>query len=198
MVMYQPIPKTKASAAGSPPPQTHKERRQGMATKTSQGSESRVVMDVDWNTVADPLDVTVTRNGAKVPRRKVRVRGIVGDDWLEQEAVLDRGAVRRLVAAIRKLARHGYEARLANSIRFVHMYDSKDGLYLSPQLLNPFKDEVLKGVDFRLMFEGQQIGCLDEARGQAQEGDEAEAVTPDPMVECPACHKRFRIGKRQG
>ena len=66
--------------------------------------------------------------------------------------------------------------------------------------LKPFKDEVLKGVDFRLMFEGQQIGCLDEARAQAQEQerDEAEAVTPDPMVECPACHKRFRIGKRQG
>ena len=171
-----------------------------MARKTSQESESREVMDVDWDTVAEPLDITVTRNGTKVPRRKVRVRGIVGDDWLEQEAMLDRGAIRRLVAAIQKLARHGYEARLAKSIRFVHMYDNKEGLYLSPQLLKPFKDEVLKGVDFRLMFEGQQIGCLDEARAQAQEQerDEAEAVTPDPMVECPACHKRFRIGKKQG
>ena len=86
-----------------------------MATKTSQGSESREVMDVDWNTVAEPLDVTVTRNGAKVPRRKVRVRGIVGDDWLEQEAVLDRGAVRRLVAAIRKLARHGSKTAPCNA-----------------------------------------------------------------------------------
>ena len=171
-----------------------------MATKMSQESESREVMDVDWDSVAEPLDVTVTRNGTKVPRRKVRVRGIVGDDWLEQEAMLDRGAIRRLVAAIQKLARHGYEARLAKSIRFVHMYDSKDGLYLSPQLLKPFKDEVLKGVDFRLMFEGQQIGCLDEARAQAQEQerDEAEAVTPDPMVDCPACHKRFRVGRKQG
>ena len=169
-----------------------------MAKKTSQENESREVMDVDWNTVAEPLDVTVSRNGAKVPRRKVRVRGIVGDDWLEQEAMLDHGAIRRLVAAIQKLARHGYEARLANSIRFVHMYDNKDGLYLSPQLLKPFRDEVLKGVDFRLMFEGRQIGCLDEARAQALERGEAEAVTPDPIVECPACHKRFRVGKRQG
>ena len=114
-----------------------------MARKTSQESESREVMDVDWDTVAEPLDITVTRNGTKVPRRKVRVRGIVGDDWLEQEAMLDRGAIRRLVAAIQKLARHGYEARLAKSIRFVHMYDNKEGLYLSPQLLKPFKDEVL-------------------------------------------------------
>ena len=81
MVMYQPIPKTKTSAAGSPPPQAHNERRQGMATKTSQGSESREVMDVDWNTVAEPLDVTVTRNGAKVPRRKVSRSGA----WTKRE-----------------------------------------------------------------------------------------------------------------
>ena len=198
MVMYQPIPKNQSVCGGFAPAADPQGKAKGMATKTSQESESREVMDVDWDTVAEPLDITVTRNGTKVPRRKVRVRGIVGDDWLEQEAMLDRGAIRRLVAAIQKLARHGYEARLANSIRFVHMYDNKEGLYLSPQLLKPFKDEVLKGVDFRLMFEGQQIGCLDEARAQAQERDEAEAVTPDPMVECPACHKRFRIGKKQG
>ena len=151
-------------------------------------------LEVNW--LSEPLDVNVTRNGSKVPRRKVRVRGIVGDDWLEQEAALDRGAIVRLVAAIRKLARHGYEARLADSIRFVHMYDNKDGLYLSPQLLNPFKDEVLEGVDFRLLFDGRQIGCLDEARTRAKEV--AEEVTPDPMVECPSCHKCFRIGRRQG
>ena len=49
-----------------------------MATKTKLKNESREVMDVDWDAVAGPLDVTVTRNGSKVPRRKVRVRGIVG------------------------------------------------------------------------------------------------------------------------
>ena len=174
-----------------------------MATKMSQESESREVMDVDWDSVAEPLDVTVTRNGTKVPRRKVRVRGIVGDDWLEQEAMLDRGAIRRLVAAIQKLARHGYEARLAKSIRFVHMYDNKQGLYLSPQLMGEFKGEVLKGVDFRLLFEGQEIANLDAARNLVtaegngvEEAD--EGVTPDPMVECPKCHKRFRVGKKQG
>ena len=166
--------------------------------KTNEMQKANGALEVNW--LSEPLDVNVFRNGAKVPRRKVKVRDIVRDDWLEQEAMLDRGAIRRLVAAIQKLARHGYEARLAKSIRFVHMYDNKEGLYLSPQLLKPFKDEVLKGVDFRLMFEGQQTGCLDEARAQAQEQerDEAEAVTPDPMVECPACHKRFRIGKKQG
>ena len=162
------------------------------------GDETKGPLKVSW--LSEPLDVTVFRNGAKLPRRKVKVRDIVRDDWLEQEAGLPTGGIRRLVAAIRKLARHGYEARLAESIRFVHMYDKKQGLYLSPQLMGEFRTGVLKGVDFRLLFEGEEIGCLDEARAQAQaqERDEAEAVTPDPMVECPACHKRFRIGKKQG
>ena len=162
--------------------------------------ESREVMEVDWNVVAEPLDVTVSRNGAKLPRRKVRVRGIVGDAWLEQEARLDPGAVRRLVAAIAKLARHGYEARLAQSIRFVHMYDKKDGLYLSPQLLQPFKDEVLKGVDFRLCFEGREISDLEQARPVAKTcgAEGVDEVTPDPMMTCPSCGHHFRIGRRLG
>ena len=167
------------------------------------GIDGHGVLAVDWNTIAKPLDVTVHRNGAKVPTRKVKVRGIVEDEWLEQEARLDKGAIRRLVAAIKKLARHGYEARLAKSIRFVHMYSKKNGLYLSPQLLQPFKDEVLKGVDFRLTFEGREVCDLDEARTlnirRMEEEDGGEAVTevtPDPMIECPSCHSRFRVGRK--
>ena len=30
-------------------------------------------------------------------------------------------------------------------------------------------------------------GCADE--------DETDAVTPDPIVTCPKCHKRFRLGR---
>ena len=165
------------------------------------GDETKGPLKVSW--LSEPLDVNVFRNGAKVPRRKVKVRDIVRDDWLEQEAGLPAGGVRRLVAAIRKLARHGYEARLAESIRFVHMYDNKQGLYLSPQLMGEFKGEVLKGVDFRLLFEGQEIENLDAARNLVTaEGSGVEeaggGVTPDPMVECPMCHQRFRVGKKQG
>ena len=28
-------------------------------------------------------------------------------------------------------------------------------------------------------------------------GEEEEGVTPDPMVECPKCHQRFRVGRKQ-
>ena len=73
------------------------------------GDETRGPLKVSW--LSEPLDVTVLRNGAKVPRRKVKVRDIVRDDWLEQEAGLPAGGIRRLAAAIRKLARHGYETR---------------------------------------------------------------------------------------
>ena len=173
-------------------------------------SESREVMVVDWNAIAKPLDVTVYRNGTKVPRRKVKVRGIVGDAWLEQEAGLPSGSIKRLVGLIAKLARHGYEGRLANSIRFVHMYDKKNGLYLSPQLLQPFKDEVLKGVDFRLDFEGQEVCDLEEARklnmargglgiGDSGSGDgEVKEITPDIMITCDVCGNHIRVGKKQG
>ena len=169
------------------------------------GISGHGVLAVDWDTISKPLDITVHRNGAKVPTRKVKVRGIVGDAWLEQEARLDKGSIRRLVAAVKKLARHGYEARLADSIRFVHMFDQKNGLYLSPQLLQPFKDEVLKGVDFRLTFEGREVCNLDEARTlnikrmEDENGGEAvKEVTPDIMITCDVCGNHIRVGKKLG
>ena len=169
---------------------------------------------VDWDAVAEPLDVSVRRNGLKVPRRKVKVRAIVRDEWIEREAGLPSGGIKRLVATIRKLALHGYEARLDESIRFVHMYDDKDGLYLSPQLMKPYKDDVVKGIKFRLLFEGGEVGSLEEVRalnakkrdegwGMRDEGwgmrDEraVDEVTPDPMMTCPKCGHEFRAGKRQ-
>ena len=34
---------------------------------------------------------------------------------------------------------------------------------------------------------------------QAEEKEEAESeVSPDQMITCPKCHKRFRVGKKQG
>ena len=165
------------------------------------------VMDVEWKTA--PLDVNVSRNGTKLPRRKVKVREIVRDSWIEREAELPEGGVKRLVAAIAKLAQHGYEARLAESIRFVHMYDDKNGLYLSPQLMGDFKDEVLKGVDFRLLLDGEEISSLEQARNRAKAGDQGQdeddeeglevaCITPDPIMICPRCGERMRVGRPQG
>ena len=65
-----------------------------MARKTSQESESREVMDVDWDTVAEPLDVSLEKHGNKKPDRKVKVRGILRDAWLEKEAGLEAGRSR--------------------------------------------------------------------------------------------------------
>ena len=78
------------------------------------------------------------------------------------------------------------------------MYDKKDGLCLSPQLLRPFKDEVLKGVGFRLWFEGREISDLEQARPVAKTcGTEGvDEVTPDPMMTCPSCGHHFRVGRR--
>ena len=165
---------------------------------------------VDWNAVAEPLDVSVHRNGQKVPRRKVKVRAVVRDNWFEQELKLPEGTVKALVALIKRLSLHGYEARLDESIRFVHMYDDKDGLYLSPQLMKPYKDDVVKGIKFRLLFEGSEVGSLEEVRALSAknqvkvrgegEGDakrEVDEVTPDPMMTCPKCGYEFRAGKRQ-
>lgn len=167
---------------------------------------SNEAMEVEWK--SEPLDVTVMRNGTKLPKRKVKVREIVGDAWLEREAGLPEGGVKRLVAAIQKLARHGYEARLAESIRFVHMYDEKQGLYLSPQLMGEFKTEVLKGVDFRLMFDGREIESLGDARREVEkrgggeegceDGFEVACITPDPIVVCNVCGNHIRVGKPQG
>ena len=165
---------------------------------------------VDWDAVVEPLDVSVRRNGLKVPRRKVKVRAIVRDEWIEREAGLPSGGIKHLVATIRKLALHGYEARLDQSIRFVHMYDDKDGIYPSPQLMKPYKDDVVKGIKFRLLFEGSEVGSLEEVRalnaknqvkvrGEGEGGAkrEVDEVTPDPMMTCPKCGYEFRAGKRQ-
>lgn len=163
-----------------------------------EGEKNDNTMEVKW--LSDPLDVRVFRNGTKVPRRKVKVRAVVGDDWIEQEAKLEPGTIQRIVNLIERLAKHGYEPRLANSIRFVHMYDKKQGLHLSPQLMQPFRDEVVKGVKFRLTFEGKELTSLEEARQQVKvkgQGQEDE-VTPDPMVTCPKCQHRFRARKKNG
>lgn len=165
--------------------------------KQQDGRAENGPLEVEW--LSEPLDINVSRNGTKVPRRKVKVRGRLEDEWLEKEAGLPPGGVARLVIAIAKAARHGYEARLDGSIRFVHMYDKKQGLYLSPQLMGEFRSEVLKEVGFRLLFEGHEIDSLERARALNDEWGEGEVdeVTPDPMMRCPKCGHHFRAGKKR-
>ena len=64
------------------------------------------------------------------------------------------------------------------------------------QPMGAFRD-CLEGVGFTLRYDGREMSPA-EAEG-LREGcaaeDETDAVTPDPIVTCPKCHKRFRVGR---
>ena len=196
MVMYQPIPKNQRSAADSPPPQTHKERQTEMNAKDQIENEP---VEVTWS--EEPLDVSLEKHGNKKPDRKVKVRGILRDAWLEKEAGLDAGSIKRLMEAITKALRHGYEPRMAESVRFVHMVDANfTNMRVSVQPMGSFRN-CLEGVSFRLRY-GEREMSAEEADGLREPDtgeEEAETeVSPDQMITCPKCHKRFRVGKKQG
>ena len=196
MVMYQPIPKNQRSAADSPPPQTHNERQTEMNAKDQIENEP---VEVAWS--EEPLDVSLEKHGNKKPDRKVKVRGILRDAWLEKEAGLEAGSVKRLMEAITKALRHGYEPRMAESVRFVHMVDANfTNMRVSVQPMGSFRN-CLEGVSFRLRY-GEREMSAEEADGLREPDsgeEEAESeVSPDQMITCPKCHKRFRVGKKQG
>ena len=196
MAMCRPIPKNQRSAAGSPPPQTHKERQAEMNAKDQVENEP---VEVAWS--EEPLDVSLEKHGNKKPDRKVKVRGILRDAWLEKEAGLEAGSVKRLMEAITKALRHGYEPRMAESVRFVHMVDANfTNMRVSVQPMGSFRN-CLEGVSFRLRY-GEREMSAEEADGLREPDsgeEEAESeVSPDQMITCPKCHKRFRVGKKQG
>ena len=49
-------------------------------------------VEVTWG--EEPLDVSLEKHGNKKPDRKVKVRGILRDAWLEKEAGLEAGRSR--------------------------------------------------------------------------------------------------------
>ena len=59
----------------------------------------------------------------------------------------------------------------------------------------------LEGVSFRLRYGGREVSA-EEADGLRDQesgiGDPETEVSPDSMITCPKCHKRFRVGKKQG
>ena len=158
-------------------------------------------VEVTWS--EEPLDVSLEKHGNKKPDRKVKVRGILRDAWLEKEAGLEAGSVKRLMEAITKALRHGYEPRMAESVRFVHMVDANfTNMRVSVQPMGSFRN-CLEGVSFRLRYgeremSAEEAGELrDEGSGIGDQEEESE-VSPDQMITCPKCHKRFRVGKKQG
>jgi len=156
-------------------------------------------IEVKWLT--DPLDVQVHRNGTKMPTRMVKPRGIVDNQWIEEKAGVAPGTIDKILAQVKLLAQHGYEARFDGALRFVLLYNKKDGLYVSPQLIKPFKDELVKGVDFRLMFEGEELDDIDEVRRPAKKKADPEChqgVTPDIMMTCEVCGHKQRVGRKSG
>ena len=169
-----------------------------MATKDQVENEP---VEVAWS--EEPLDVSLEKHGNKKPDRKVKVRGILRDAWLEKEAGLEAGSVKRLMEAITKALRHGYEPRMAESVRFVHMVDANfTNMRVSVQPMGSFRN-CLEGVSFRLRYgeremSAEEAGELrDEGSGIGDQEEESE-VSPDQMITCPKCHKRFRVGKKQG
>ena len=154
-------------------------------------------IEVKWDNA--PLDVSLEKHGNKKPDRKVKVRGILRDAWLEKEAGLEPGSIDRLLEAITKALRHGYEPRMAESVRFVHMVDADfSNMRVSVQPMGSFRN-CLEGVSFRLRYGEREVSAQDAERlRDAAETEEALEISPDPMITCPKCHKRFRIGKKQG
>ena len=179
-------------------PTPQKEGSKGMNAKDQIENEP---VEVTWS--EEPLDVSLEKHGNKKPDRKVKVRGILRDAWLEKEAGLEAGSVKRLMEAITKALRHGYEPRMAESVRFVHMVDANfTNMRVSVQPMGSFRN-CLEGVSFRLRYgeremSAEEAGELrDEGSGIGDQEEESE-VSPDQMITCPKCHKRFRVGKKQG
>lgn len=170
-----------------------------MAMKRKAKANEDNTVRVEWTEA--PLDVTLEKHGSKKPDRKVKVRGILGDDWLENEAELEEGAVRRLMAAIEKALKHGYEARLAGSVRFVHIIDADfTTMRVSVQPMGSFR-ECLKDVAFTMRYNGEELSAED-AESLREDGDEhslhVSEVTPDPVLVCEKCGHPNRVGKRRG
>ena len=123
----------------------------------------------------------------------------VREAWLEEEAGIEAGGVQRLVEAIRKALRHGYEPRLAESVRFVHLVNADfANIRVSVQPIGSFRN-CLEGVGFTQHYDGREMSPeeaegLRDGEGCATE-DETDTVTPDPIVTCSKCHKRFRVSK---
>ena len=158
-------------------------------------------VEVAWS--EEPLDVSLEKHGNKKPDRKVKVRGILRDAWLEKEAGLEAGSIKRLMEAITKALRHGYEPRMAESVRFVHMVDANfTNMRVSVQPMGSFRN-CLEGVSFRLRYGEREVSAQDAERLRdverlRDEVEVEEGVSPDQMITCPKCHKRFRVGKKQG
>ena len=165
----------------------------------SRKNEINDPVEVRWDN--EPLDVTLEKHGSKKPDRKVKVRGILREDWLEEEAGLDEGALSRVVDAIKKALRHGYEPRICEAIRFVHMVDADfTSMRVSVQPMGSFR-HVLDGVEFTMRYDGQEMSAEDAEGlrdGTEESETEEDEVTPDSLVTCPKCHKRFRVGHKAG
>jgi len=133
-------------------------------------------VEVKWDN--ESLDVSLERHGNKKPDRKVKVRGILRDEWLEREAGAEPGTAHRLVEAIKKGLRHGYEPRMDESIRFVHIVDADfTNMRVLVQPMGSFR-KCLEGTAFRLRYEERKVSAQDaeSLRGEPEEEEEQEVV----------------------
>ena len=150
---------------------------------------------VKWG--AAPLDVKLKRHGMKAPDRKVEVRGIKRDDWLEKAARIPPGSIRRLMKAVAKAMKHGYEPRLDESVRFVHLIDPGfRRMRISVQAMGDFRN-CLEDVEFSLHHGGKEVSATEaEALREIPDPKVREEVTPDVVAHCPKCGTEMRIGRK--
>lgn len=154
----------------------------------------------NWDTEAKGFHVDVTSSGrGKKPARKVLTKGIKTVNLWPYTC-----------KEIQDLLRKGYELRLMlggskeNAVRLFPMMSADlKRIEVHAATLKWFREETLEGKKAVFRRRGTEVSRATvehytaEKLGQRAGGEaDEEAVTPDPLVKCPKCGYRFRVGRR--
>ena len=190
----------RGSAARAPRDLKQHERYNAMkATPNGRNEEMRFECE-NWDTEAKGFHVDVTSSGrGKKPARKVLTKGIKTVNLWPYTC-----------KEIQDLLRKGYELRLMlggskeNAVRLFPMMSADlKRIEVHAATLKWFREETLSGKKAVFRRRGTEVSratveyftaekLSQRAGGEADE----EAVTPDPLVKCPKCGYRFRVGRR--
>ena len=102
-----------------------------------------------------------------------------------------------LIAKAFEKLRQGYEVRFLDELGedAIRIYPvvtkGKDTMEVCTRAMGGFKQTLS---DKRVKL--ASLPKKDEEAENEDEGEKDEEVTPDQLVTCPKCHKRFRVGKK--
>ena len=135
----------------------------------------------------DDIKVSV---GDETSARKVITKGLCQIELGEQ-----------LAKAFDKL-RQGYEVRFVDELGedAIRIYPvvakGKDTMEVCTRAMGGFKQAL---ADKKVKLSTRpKAEVEDEVEKVGGGGDEDDEVTPDNLVTCPQCHKRFRVGRKSG